>query len=960
MCVQHGEGCATSSFAMVTKATVDAKRKNAAKRLRNVYAASSKIAAGTREKDVAARNATRIPARNADAEGARTRTDVAESQRREEVRASPRSRLRTRAHGRPLTSDSTRLQELSNTQRELLEARKTLNDIKCQAWLRDASGKSTVLALSQAPAAESGGEVRPGGADEQPRPPSEPYPFSEGPGSSVTTSAPSARNGREAETRAIEVPRMRLSRPLVVRAEAEADESSSAWRLRVACNAVRAECRKKAEKKMHAMRSKMASAFQTKTTECVARFESDASAKLSSLEDKISRIAALEGAMQTAQTDATDAVKRSAHLNARVENLERKLRESKEECEALHSAAKCNAERHTAAAAAAAALTKDLQAKLKEQECHASELGSRLRLREADFETMRAAAIERDARLCTLQSECEARDGRLLRVDEERRAQEEEAARVVQAHQDAQTTITELRGEVDRLTSSIDGLGARNAELLSKQRNAEQKAAALEQRLERASQAEAESASFVDEARFEIERQSERIHDLETDATRTKDALESAERSAGRHAELRTKYEALRSKHRGVVSELDQSRTEASKRLEESGRLRKELEACKESLRRSQQRCKALKEKADQAEASHKHDVSDGCSSVPYEEYKHQLHVVKEEAKHKSRQAAHRLAECRKDLAEALKGKAESEEHGLRLREGMCDAKSRIRSLEAALKKSQDKCVSLSHDLSKLEGKHEDVLANYKTSQSKKTKQSKASLQQVVLLQSELLKSTHAIMDWKERAAQHEARAADKSRLLEARDRAVGELEQELCRVKACLEREQKLRAANGGKETPTSARNVQPLDEGLCEAGSRRAQSTEGIRGSGSTATASRRKADGFERMLNRLKRINKKFRLRVGKMLNASGNCKPEQTQDVLANLVGAVLTALDNAVEPTHQPTPTAGTQGRSPASVLEWDNDENMAHVKALADAHAGYSTHAFSTPDPHQQRLLVLR
>ena len=102
--MRHGEGCTTSSFTMVTKATVDAKRKNAAKRLRNVYAASSKIAAGTREKDVAARNATRIPARNAGAEGDRKGTDVAESQRREEVRTSPRSRLRTRAHGRPLTS----------------------------------------------------------------------------------------------------------------------------------------------------------------------------------------------------------------------------------------------------------------------------------------------------------------------------------------------------------------------------------------------------------------------------------------------------------------------------------------------------------------------------------------------------------------------------------------------------------------------------------------------------------------------------------------------------------------------------------------------------------------------------------------------------------------------------------------------------------------------------------------
>ena len=774
--------------------------------------------------------------------------------------------------------------ELDRTKAELWELQKAQNDLKCQAWLQGASGKSTVLARSGKKSSNA-----------------------EDPGADEGLRSKLAEKDRVISELRAQVGAFRLQRESSVKAQVDAGVSrgmkdAEARHAASLSRRVR-EVESKSKATVHKLAESLKSFVGGKVVECLEKSlqgcEEDLRWRLDQASERVRGLARRQEGLRTLVAERAGCVEAAA-AESRAEMDELRQRNSQ-------LAGALSRARDDASAARSQLSTKDEQlrerlTRLYESQGHSRRLEARVleiegqaSSRASEFveankslqrklEDARVTLVEKDRVVSQL--EAELRDANQSRAS--KAASEEEHARLVEELEEMARTSTRLEGLLRESRGE-------NASLIDRVRT-------LGEDLE----AEREkSRACMMEARMEIERQNEKAMEVEREVQELRLSLRRASNDSGE--DCKRLSEALEASS----SEIGSLKSALAEAQEASEARAREAEDCRVKLSDARKAADLLRSQADKAMKQ--------CEDILLENrsMKEQLGSAKEQSRNKLRQMSAELQEAKGLLKVMRKERHDADARDFKSKSDLQDCKGRMRKLEGALKASNERSKRLGVDLEKLQTEHSDMESKLQSSKSEHEKGTKSSLEQVVALQSELIQTTRSVLLLKEEGEKKDERIASMAADLLGRKAEASALSRE---VEVLKRQKTEMRSQAALMKTKLASRNDSASP----------ARPVGGNEGTDTSVAAVLREAtntkrdesgkdrEEFEKVLGRLKRINKKYKLKLAPVIkDAEAKLGREGS---LVQLIYTTITGLDRAEVPLdYQITLSTGFESHGAAPV-----------------------------------------
>ena len=774
--------------------------------------------------------------------------------------------------------------ELDRTKAELWELQKAQNDLKCQAWLQGASGKSTVLARSGKKSSNA-----------------------EDPGADEGLRSKLAEKDRVISELRAQVGAFRLQRESSVKAQVDAGVSRGMKDAEARHAASLSRRVREVESKSKATVNKLAESLKSfvggKVVECLEKSlqgcEEDLRWRLDQASERVRGLARRQEGLRTLVAERAGCVEAAA-AESRAEMDELRQRNSQ-------LAGALSRARDDASAARSQLSTKDEQlrerlTRLYESQGHSRRLEARVleiegqaSSRASEFveankslqrklEDARVTLVEKDRVVSQL--EAELRDANQSRAS--KAASEEEHARLVEELEEMARTSTRLEGLLRESRGE-------NASLIDRVRT-------LGEDLE----AEREkSRACMTEARMEIERQNEKAMEVEREVQELRLSLRRASNDSGE--DCKRLSEALEASS----SEIGSLKSALAEAQEASEARAREAEDCRVKLSDARKAADLLRSQADKAMKQ--------CEDILLENrsMKEQLGSAKEQSRNKLRQMSAELQEAKGLLKVMRKERHDADARDFKSKSDLQDCKGRMRKLEGALKASNERSKRLGADLEKLQTEHSDMESKLQSSKSEHEKGTKSSLEQVVALQSELIQTTRSVLLLKEEGEKKDERIASMAADLLGRKAEASALSRE---VEVLKRQKTEMRSQAALMKTKLASRNDSASP----------ARPVGGNEGTDTSVAAVLREAtntkrdesgkdrEEFEKVLGRLKRINKKYKLKLAPVIkDAEAKLGREGS---LVQLIYTTITGLDRAEVPLdYQITLSTGFESHGAAPV-----------------------------------------
>lgn len=774
--------------------------------------------------------------------------------------------------------------ELDRTKAELWELQKAQNDLKCQAWLQGASGKSTVLARSGKKSSNA-----------------------EDPGADEGLRSKLAEKDRVISELRAQVGAFRLQRESSVKAQVDAGVSRGMKDAEARHAASLSRRVREVESKSKATVNKLAESLKSfvggKVVECLEKSlqgcEEDLRWRLDQASERVRGLARRQEGLRTLVAERAGCVEAAA-AESRAEMDELRQRNSQ-------LAGALSRARDDASAARSQLSTKDEQlrerlTRLYESQGHSRRLEARVleiegqaSSRASEFveankslqrklEDARVTLVEKDRVVSQL--EAELRDANQSRAS--KAASEEEHARLVEELEEMARTSTRLEGLLRESRGE-------NASLIDRVRT-------LGEDLE----AEREkSRACMMEARMEIERQNEKAMEVEREVQELRLSLRRASNDSGE--DCKRLSEALEASS----SEIGSLKSALAEAQEASEARAREADDCRVKLSDARKAADLLRSQADKAMKQ--------CEDILLENrsMKEQLGSAKEQSRNKLRQMSAELQEAKGLLKVMRKERHDADARDFKSKSDLQDCKGRMRKLEGALKASNERSKRLGVDLEKLQTEHSDMESKLQSSKSEHEKGTKSSLEQVVALQSELIQTTRSVLLLKEEGEKKDERIASMAADLLGRKAEASALSRE---VEVLKRQKTEMRSQAALMKTKLASRNDSASP----------ARPVGGNEGTDTSVAAVLREAtntkrdesgkdrEEFEKVLGRLKRINKKYKLKLAPVIkDAEAKLGREGS---LVQLIYTTITGLDRAEVPLdYQITLSTGFESHGAAPV-----------------------------------------
>ena len=774
--------------------------------------------------------------------------------------------------------------ELDRTKAELWELQKAQNDLKCQAWLQGASGKSTVLARSGKKSSNA-----------------------EDPGADEGLRSKLAEKDRVISELRAQVGAFRLQRESSVKAQVDAGVSRGMKDAEARHAASLSRRVREVESKSKATVNKLAESLKSfvggKVVECLEKSlqgcEEDLRWRLDQASERVRGLARRQEGLRTLVAERAGCVEAAA-AESRAEMDELRQRNSQ-------LAGALSRARDDASAARSQLSTKDEQlrerlTRLYESQGHSRRLEARVleiegqaSSRASEFveankslqrklEDARVTLVEKDRVVSQL--EVELRDANQSRAS--KAAREEEQARLVEELEEMARTSTRLEGLLRESRGE-------NSSLIDRVRT-------LGEDLE----AEREkSRACMMEARMEIERQNEKAMEVEREVQELRLSLRRASNDSGE--DCKRLSEALEASS----SEIGSLKSALAEAQEASEARAREAEDCRVKLSDARKAADLLRSQADKAMKQ--------CEDILLENrsMKEQLGSAKEQSRNKLRQMSAELQEAKGLLKVMRKERHDADARDFKSKSDLQDCKGRMRKLEGALKASNERSKRLGADLEKLQTEHSDMESKLQSSKSEQEKGTKSSLEQVVALQSELIQTTRSVLLLKEEGEKKDERIASMAADLLGRKAEASALSRE---VEVLKRQKTEMRSQAALMKTKLASRNDSASP----------ARPVGGNEGTDTSVAAVLREAtntkrdesgkgrEEFEKVLGRLKRINKKYKLKLAPVIkDAEAKLGREGS---LVQLIYTTITGLDRAEVPLdYQITLSTGFESHGAAPV-----------------------------------------
>ena len=773
--------------------------------------------------------------------------------------------------------------ELDRTKAELWELQKAQNDLKCQAWLQGASGKSTVLARSGKKSSNA-----------------------EDPGADEGLRSKLAEKDRVISELRAQVGAFRLQRESSVKAQVDAGVSRGMKDAEARHAASLSRRVREVESKSKATVNKLAESLKSfvggKVVECLEKSlqgcEEDLRWRLDQASERVRGLARRQEGLRTLVAERAGCVEAAA-AESRAEMDELRQRNSQLAGALLRA-------RDDASAARSQLSTKDEQlrerlTRLYESQGHSRRLEARVleiegqaSSRASEFveankslqrklEDARVTLVEKDRVVSQL--EAELRDANQSRAS--KAASEEEHARLVEELEEMARTSTRLEGLLRESRGE-------NASLIDRVRT-------LGEDLE----AEREkSRACMMEARMEIERQNEKAMEVEREVQELRLSLRRASNDSGE--DCKRLSEALEASS----SEIGSLKSALAEAQEASEARAREAEDCRVKLSDARRAADLLRSQADKAMKQ--------CEDILLENrsMKEQLGSAKEQSRNKLRQMSAELQEAKGLLKVMRKERHDADARDFKSKSDLQDCKGRMRKLEGALKASNERSKRLGVDLEKLQTEHSDMESKLQSSKSEHEKGTKSSLEQVVALQSELIQTTRSVLLLKEEGEKKDERIASMAADLLGRKAEASALSRE---VEVLKRQKTEMRSQAALMKTKLASRNDSASP----------ARPVGGNEGTDTSVAAVLREAtntkrdesgkdrEEFEKVLGRLKRINKKYKLKLAPVIkDAEAKLGREGS---LVQLIYTTITGLDRANPLDYQITLSTGFESHGAAPV-----------------------------------------
>ena len=774
--------------------------------------------------------------------------------------------------------------ELDRTKAELWELQKAQNDLKCQAWLQGASGKSTVLARSGKKSSNA-----------------------EDPGADEGLRSKLAEKDRVISELRAQVGAFRLQRESSVKAQVDAGVSRGMKDAEARHAASLSRRVREVESKSKATVNKLAESLKSfvggKVVECLEKSlqgcEEDLRWRLDQASERVRGLARRQEGLRTLVAERAGCVEAAA-AESRAEMDELRQRNSQ-------LAGALSRARDDASAARSQLSTKDEQlrerlTRLYESQGHSRRLEARVleiegqaSSRASEFveankslqrklEDARVTLVEKDRVVSQL--EAELRDANQSRAS--KAASEEEHARLVEELEEMARTSTRLEGLLRESRGE-------NASLIDRVRT-------LGEDLE----AEREkSRACMMEARMEIERQNEKAMEVEREVQELRLSLRRASNDSGE--DCKRLSEALEASS----SEIGSLKSALAEAQEASEARAREAEDCRVKLSDARKAADLLRSQADKAMKQ--------CEDILLENrsMKEQLGSAKEQSRNKLRQMSAELQEAKGLLKVMRKERHDADARDFKSKGDLQDCKGRMRKLEGALKASNERSKRLGVDLEKLQTEHSDMESKLQSSKSEHEKGTKSSLEQVVALQSELIQTTRSVLLLKEEGEKKDERIASMAADLLGRKAEASALSRE---VEVLKRQKTEMRSQAALMKTKLASRNDSASP----------ARPVGGNEGTDTSVAAVLREAtntkrdksgkdrEEFGKVLGRLKRINKKYKLKLAPVIkDAEAKLGREGS---LVQLIYTTITGLDRAEVPLdYQITLSTGFESHGAAPV-----------------------------------------
>ena len=774
--------------------------------------------------------------------------------------------------------------ELDRTKAELWELQKAQNDLKCQAWLQGASGKSTVLARSGKKSSNA-----------------------EDPGADEGLRSKLAEKDRVISELRAQVGAFRLQRESSVKAQVDAGVSrgmkdAEARHAASLSRRVR-EVESKSKATVHKLAESLKSFVGGKVVECLEKSlqgcEEDLRWRLDQASERVRGLARRQEGLRTLVAERAGCVEAAA-AESRAEMDELRQRNSQ-------LAGGLSRARDDASAARSQLSTKDEQlrerlTRLYESQGHSRRLEARVleiegqaSSRASEFveankslqrklEDARVTLVEKDRVVSQL--EAELRDANQSRAS--KAASEEEHARLVEELEEMARTSTRLEGLLRESrgenTSLIDRVRTLGEDLEAEREK---------------------SRACMMEARMEIERQNEKAMEVEREVQELRLSLRRASNDSGE--DCKRLSEALEASS----SEIGSLKSALAEAQEASEARAREAEDCRVKLSDARKAADLLRSQADKAMKQ--------CEDILLENrsMKEQLGSAKEQSRNKLRQMSAELQEAKGLLKVMRKERHDADARDFKSKSDLQDCKGRMRKLEGALKASNERSKRLGVDLEKLQTEHSDMESKLQSSKSEHEKGTKSSLEQVVALQSELIQTTRSVLLLKEEGEKKDERIASMAADLLGRKAEASALSRE---VEVLKRQKTEMRSQAALMKTKLASRNDSASP----------ARPVGGNEGTDTSVAAVLREAtntkrdesakdrEEFEKVLGRLKRINKKYKLKLAPVIkDAEAKLGREGS---LVQLIYTTITGLDRAEVPLdYQITLSTGFESHGAAPV-----------------------------------------
>ena len=754
--------------------------------------------------------------------------------------------------------------ELEKAQSELLDLRKNENDRKCKAWLEGASGKSTVLA-SKGRAHRLPRQERPTGTEE------------------------------ELETQATEC-KVEAAKVL-----AKKDALICELRAQVAslCNkreeSLRRQVDHEVSKRVHELGVKHATELSMAVRKVKEKSESTVREFVKKLKPFVARkvVAGFEDLThaheQSMQKKLDSKSKQLRSLQSRQSILCKAIESRGEGVSKLTSLCTVLEEKNRDLCISLAAKEKELadlqiqtarrKASMAQREVEIENYADELRKCKSELLQLKSQG---DARALEFVEQNKSLHRKLKGAEEALAMKRSELERLTRSMSEANDSKNSLQARERERSEEVVKLKMSLEECTGKNTRLEQNIDTLEARLQKEKE---KCSTYMDEARLEIERQNDKGLEMEREIAHLRDSLK-AKAEMRNYDEMKKTCEAASLEKRKLSNQLESLQTNLAERQRSLDASLKESQEYKARLSDAKKLTELLKS---QASAALKQ--CEGCIEENTR-LKLEISTGKDQSKQKLKQTGIKLQECKRQLNEMQQEKQEMQESNFKTRNELHKSKERVRVIESALKVSSDKNKKLTSSLTKLEAEYSELESKYKNSKVGEERKTESSLKELLALQAELITATKTVIKLKTDAEKKDQYVQSLQEAIEKKTAEAGSFAKEIDHLKRQkTEMRSHIAYMKNKKQENKTPESSKALHRG----------SSNGDRRVGSPSDSIGTKQDDFERIILRLKRINKKFKLKLASVIkHAEGKQEEESKKAALVQLIHTTLTSLDRAPE------------------------------------------------------------